>query len=112
MIEISILDHLKRELTPIHVGLEHPDPAPKRFVIFEKTGSGKKNRLNSSTFAFQSYAESMHQAAVLNESVKNAVENLINLDEFGSVRLNSDYNFTDTTTKRYRYQAVFDINHY
>ena len=26
--------------------------------------------------------------------------------------LNSDYNFTDTETKEYRYQAVFDINYY
>ena len=23
--------------------------------------------------------------------------------------LNSDYNFTDTSTKKYRYQAVYDI---
>jgi hypothetical protein len=112
MIEISILEHLKRELYPVPVHLERPDPEPHRFVIFEKTGSGRKNKLSSSTFAFQSYAETMYQAAVLNELVKSAVENLIVLNEIGSVKLNSDYNFTDTTTKQYRYQAVFDISHY
>ena len=25
--------------------------------------------------------------------------------------LNGDYNFTDTETKRYRYQAVFDLTY-
>ncbi|SDQ04437.1 hypothetical protein SAMN04487752_0319, partial [Carnobacterium viridans] len=50
--------------------------------------------------------------ALLNEELKEVVENLILLNEISGVRLNSDYNFTDTTTKEYRYQAVFDINHY
>ena len=27
-------------------------------------------------------------------------------------RLNSDYNFTDQSTKQPRYQAVFDVIHY
>jgi len=34
------------------------------------------------------------------------------LNEIGKVKLNSDYNFTDTVTKQYRYQAVYDISHY
>ena len=38
--------------------------------------------------------------------------NAIALEQIVSVSLNSDYNYTDTTTKEYRYQAVFDIVHY
>ena len=34
------------------------------------------------------------------------------LPEIGAVHLNSDYNFTDTAAKRYRYQAVFDVTYY
>ena len=37
---------------------------------------------------------------------------MVALDEVSKVSLNSDYNFTDAATKRYRYQAVFDIIHY
>ncbi len=48
----------------------------------------------------------------LNEQTKTAVDSLIELTEIAKVRLNSDYNFTDTATKRYRYQAVYDLNHY
>ena len=111
MIEKIILDHLNSKLTePVY--MEHPDPAPATFVLIEKTGSGRSNRLPSSTFAFQSYAESLYDAAVLNEKVKEAADSLETLDTIGRVRLNTDYNFTDTTTKRYRYQAVYDITHY
>lgn len=54
----------------------------------------------------------MYEAAKLNEELKEIVEQLVILDEISGVSLNSDYNFTDTETKEYRYQAVFDINHY
>ena len=111
MIELTILEHLTTAMT-VPVYLEHPDPAPTRYVIFQKTSSGKLNKLPKSTFAFQSYAESLYQAALLNEQLKEAVESLINKNEVSKVSLNADYNFTDITTKKYRYQAVFDIQHY
>lgn len=111
MIELTILNHLKTRLAePVY--LEKPELAPTRYVLFEKVSSGRKNKLPSSTFAFQSYAESLYEAAMLNERVKAAVDSLITLNEISSVKLNSDYNFTNTTTKQYRYQAVFNFNHY
>lgn len=81
-------------------------------MIFEKTSSGERDFANSATFAFQSYAPSLYEAAALNEEVKTAVKSMIELNEISGVRLNSDYNFTDTQTKEYRYQAVFDINYF
>ena len=111
MIELTVYNYLKNVL-PVPVYTELPKDKPQRFVVLDKIGSSKENYLLSSTIAFQSYAESKFQAALLNEQVKEAVENMIILDEVARVELNSDYNFTDTTTKEYRYQAVFDINHY
>lgn len=111
MIELTIKTYFDAVLD-VDVYFEQPETAPESFVLIEKTGSGRTNKLNSSTFAFQSYAGSMYEAAALNELVKAAADGLITLDEIASAKLNSDYNFTDTTTKRYRYQAVYDINHY
>ena len=111
MIEVTILNHLKTKLS-VPVRLEKPEPAPPEYVLFEKIGSSRNNHLLASTFAFQSYSDSMYGAAALNELVKQAVDSLIELDEIASVKLNTDYNFTDTTTKKYRYQAVYDIKHY
>lgn len=111
MIEIIVFNYLRSNLSvPVYV--EKPTQKPQRYIVIDKIGGSKENHLKSSTIAFQSYAESKYQAAFLNEQVKEAVENMIVLDEITSVSLNSDYNFTDTTTKEYRYQAVFDINHY
>lgn len=111
MIEVTILNHLKTKLS-VPVRLEKPEPAPTEYVLFEKTGSSRNNHLVSSTFAFQSYSNTLYGAALLNENLKQAVDSLIELDEIASIKLNTDYNFTDTTTKKYRYQAVYDIKHY
>lgn len=111
MIEIIIKKYLDEHLT-VSSFLEKVEDMPDSYVLFEKTGSSKFNYLSASTFAFQSYAPSMYEAAKLNEELKEIVEKLVILDEISGVSLNSDYNFTDTETKEYRYQAVFDINHY
>lgn len=111
IIEEYILKHIEKVLD-VPVFLEEPLQAPDEYVIFEKVGSAESNHLGSSMFAFQSYAKSLYQAALLNKFTKMAVESLIELDRIASVKLNSDYNYTDTATKRYRYQAVYQINHY
>ena len=113
MIEIIILNQLKDKLS-VPALPEKPEPLPVdgKYVLFEKVGSNRLNKTGGSTFAFQSYANSMYEAAALNEETKKAVYSLIELDEIVSVKLNRDYNFTDTTTKQYRYQAVYDIKHY
>ncbi|MGM0124865.1 hypothetical protein IGI37_002259 [Enterococcus sp. AZ194] len=111
MIELVIKNYLDGHLS-VPSFLERSGKMPDEFILFEKTSGAKRNQVKSSTFAFQSYAPSMYGAAKLNEELKDVVEELITVDEVSSVRLNSDYNFTDTETKEYRYQAVFDINHY
>lgn len=112
MIEKVLLDYLNNNLPGIRAYMERPKNAPAKYVLIEKTGSGKEDHICSATFAFKSYADTLFEAASLNETVKEIVENSIELDEITRVRLNSDYNYTDTTEKKYRYQAVFDIKHY
>lgn len=111
MIEIIILSHLKTQLN-IPVYLERPENPPLKYVYFEKTGSNENNGGLRSTFVFQSYADSLYETSLLNDQVKKAVKNLIILDEISSSKLNSDYKFPDTETKKHRYQAVYDIYHY
>lgn len=113
MIELVILNHLKTKLTvPIRLQKPEPLPADGKYILFEKVGGNQLNKTGGSTVAFQSHANSMAEAALLNSETKNAVESLIELDEVVSVKYNTDYNFTDTTTKQYRYQALYDIKHY
>lgn len=107
MIETIILNYLNDELD-VPCTMEE-DVGGNSFVLIEKTGSSKINHVSTATIALQSYAPSLAQAAALNERVKAAMERIVDLDDIGGVHLNSDYNFTDMTTKRYRYQAVFVV---
>lgn len=113
MIETVILDYLNSSDLGATVYMEVPKEPPTAFFILQKTGSTLENHIYRSTFAVQSYAASLYEAAEANENVKDLMlYGLIDEAEIVSVRLNSDYDFSDTQTKRYRYQAVFDIVHY
>ena len=111
LIEETILRHLNSKL-PVPAYAERPEEPEKSYVILEKTGSRLRDHIQGSTIALQSYAEDMYQAAELNEQVKAVMLQAAELPEIGKVALNADYNNTDSTTKEYRYQAVFDITHY
>ena len=79
------------------------------FIIIQKTGSSISNHIKSATVAIQTYSNSLVGAIELNEQVKAVMDSIIDLDDIGGCELNSDYNFTDTETHRYRYQAVYDV---
>lgn len=117
MIEETIRSFLAERLD-VPVRLSVPTPAPARFVVVEKTGSGYEDGIYSATIAVQSYgpAATSHDgtldAAKLNELVKAAMQAADTLPEVISCRPVTDYNFPDTTRKRPRYQAVFSITHY
>ena len=108
MIEKIVLDYLNDALN-VPVYMEMPEDKPDRFVLIEKTGSSRENYIDFATITIQSYAESLYYASALNEDVKQAMDDIIALDTVSRAELNSDYNFTDTETKRYRYQAVYDL---
>ena len=109
MIEEIILNRLNAELVGIPAFADMPETMPDEFVYFEKTGSGRLDLLDSAVIILKSYAGSLCRAAQINELVKSVMDALPRTDPVFSARLNSDYNFTDTTTKRYRYQAIYDI---
>lgn len=112
MIEKVLLDYLNGALeVPVYME-ESKEEKPGSYVLIEKTGSRKRNRISQATFALQSYAGSLYDAAALNEEVKAAMEDAVMLSEISRAALVSDYNFTDKEKKRYRYQAVYDITHY
>lgn len=113
LIEQIIYEDLK-EKANIPIYLEHaPGVNDDAYLIIEKTGSNKIEGLARATFAVQSYGKTITDAAELNAKIKNIMINLSTWDKnILEVDLNSDYNYTDTEQKLYRYQAVFDITYY
>ena len=108
MIEKTIKDYLEEQLQ-IPVRLEEEPGLPEEYILIEKIGSGEENHIASATLAIQSYSGSLYGAASLNERVKEAMEKIVEMDDISKCQLNSDYNYTDTTRKKYRYQAVYDM---
>lgn len=116
MIETTVLKYLKDSLeAPVEM-IKPTDQSISEFVLIEKTGASREDYVERATFAIQSYSDTLYGAMSLNEAVKEAMigdginsHGIAYSCDVAKCSLNSDYNFTDTTTKHYRYQAVFDL---
>ena len=111
MIEVLLRDYLDRVLD-VPVYAERPADMPVSCVVIERTGGSIKNHIRDAVVAVQSYAPSLYDAIVLNEKVVDAMREAVAVPEISAVYLNSAYNYTDTDTDFYRYQAVFDVTFY
>lgn len=111
MIEATVISYLASALS-VPVSAELPATLPASFAVVEKTGGSEANHIRDATIAVQSYAPTLFEAAQLNEAVLAAMKGLVTLPSVSRCTLNTSYNFTDPSTKQYRYQAVFDITHY
>lgn len=108
IIEAEIISYLKEKGFDVYA--ERPTKLPARYVLVERTGGSRSNTINQSMIAVQSISnESLLEAAELNESVKEAIYEMPSARNVYKAQLNSDYNYTNTTTKEYRYQAVFNF---
>lgn len=110
MIEIILLNYLNS--SGFKAYLEEENDMPEEYLLIQKAGSRSENHIRSATIIIQSYAETMYKAALLNNCMIGCMENAVSLNEISSCKLNSDYIFTDTARKKYRYQAVYDITYY
>lgn len=123
MIEQIVLDYLNatdlvsvatgEELEEVPCYAERPEQEPDgMYMVIEKTGSDNEDHIQDATVAVSSYAKTLYEASLLNEAVKHAMLQITTLPSVSAVRLNSDYNFTSTAAKCYRYQAVFVLTYY
>lgn len=112
MIDKVILDYLTTKLAPIPVYLEEPKEKTETYVLASYRLSGKLNHLKEGYVTLKSYAPSMYMAAVLNDTVQEAMDSIIEEDEITSSQLNTSNPNEDTQTVRYRYISVYYIHHY
>ena len=111
MIEKIVLDYLNNALEyPTYT--QEQNNGEEYFYLIQKVGSSVDNKIDTSMVAVQSYAPSRYEAAEMSYAMIEAMDDIIQLDEIGKCKKNSDYDYTDTSKKRYRYQALFEIVHY
>ena len=98
MIEQIVLNYLDENMD-VGAYMEKPEEPEDEYILIEKTSGAYENFIASAEIVIQSYAGSLYRAAELNESVKQTMENIIELDEISKCSLNSDYNYTDTSKR-------------
>ncbi len=114
MIEKEIYDYLNSTDVGLSAAayLEQPSNKPNEFFLIEKTGESIMDQVKRATIVIQSYAQSLYRASVMSEEVISAMLNMTGEDDISRVSLNSNTNFTDSTTKQYRYQATLVVTFY
>lgn len=111
MIEVELYEYLNSALS-VPAYMERPENPPTKFVLIEKTGSEKLNLVTKATFALQSIAQSLADAATLNEEVVTVMDSMAGLDKISKTENMGDYYFPNTQRKEYRYQAVYRLTYY
>ena len=115
-LEKVLIDYLNTQgVLSVPAYVERPPQLPEKFVVIERTGGREEDHIRYATIAVQSVAQTLYDTVQLNEEVLEAMEGAEELDEIGSVRLSSFYNFTggySADRNEHRYQAIFEIAHY
>ena len=105
IIETYIIDYLQKK-TGVSCYAQYDDASQDTFIVVEKTGGYTDNFIRHATLAIQSYGSSLYDAAVLNEKVKEAMDNAANAQE----SLQAD--ITVITTIPIQVQSITDTRQY
>lgn len=111
-IETIVINHLRDLGFPAFA--EEPDKAnrPERYYLVEKTSGSETIGLQNANIAVQSYAPSLVECMGLNYAAIEKMRTLTENVQVTRCRLVTNYNYTETGTRRYRYQALFSISYY
>lgn len=107
LIEPIVLSYLQAQDIPAFC--EIPPGPPEEFVVMRKYDSGKSNHIEAVTLEFQSYAPSKYEAALLDEKVRTAMDNIIQLNTFSASKYGGGNDAPDNSTKAYRYKSYYNL---
>ena len=109
LIEKTVIRYLEQKLNINEVYAEIPEEMPKRFIVVGIVDRGKTNHIDAATIELMSYANDKLGAAELDELVRNAMEQIIELDSIFSSRLGGGGDEQDTALKKYRYRSYYNL---
>lgn len=107
-IEQAVYEYLSENLD-VPVNFQVPSGPPDLYVLLEKTGSSRDHGLWTVDLAVQTCGKNLLEVIEENEVIKEVLPGIIDLEDVFRCECQTDYNFTNTKTKEYRYQAVFEI---
>lgn len=115
IIEARVIAHLARHMPGVTVAAEVPEdyPGGAALIVVSRLGEQRQNHLRRARLAVQSYGATLLDAAERCEAAEAALASLPAEDAgVTACRVETSYNFTDETTKRYRYQSIVHVSYY
>ena len=112
MIDVIVRDYLTTKLLNTVIAYEQPADRPNDYVLIQKIDGGEIDKIKASTFSIKARSTSQYNAAVKNESVKDAMFDIITLDAVSGIRQGGEYGRIDTSNKMYEYETIWNIYHY
>lgn len=108
MIEETVIKYLNNQLD-IPAYMEEPETKPDEYVVLQAIDNGRINLISAVTFNIRCYSTSLYKAAVRCQEVKNAMYDIVALDNVSSSKCGGGGEAIDSTTKRYAYDCIFNL---
>ena len=110
LIEQTIRNYLIEKIPNVPIEVEVPEGESK-FVVLRVIDRGRINMIDAVTVEFLSYGNSTLEAAELDELVRSAMFDIIELDSIFSSKIGGGNNSYDEELKKYRYRAYFNLTY-
>ena len=111
MIEADVRDYLLTKVN-VPVYLDAPKVTPNAYIKVFRNGTSGTRFLESALFTFHCIASTLLESAALSEQLKEAMYDMPSVPKISKVELNAETDWTDTATREYRYQSVYEITYH
>lgn len=108
IIETIVLDYLTANLS-VPAATEIPTGDFTDCVVFRVTDRDKRNHLEMATLEFESFSTSKYNAAVIDEELRQVMEEIVELNEISASKFGGGNDEIDSTLKRYKYRSFFNL---
>lgn len=108
MIEKTVVAYLNSILS-VPAYMEEPATKPDEYVVIKAIDGGRINHIDAITLNIRSYSTTNLGAAELNGLVKNAMYDIVALDNVSSSKCGGGGQAIETSTKRYSYDCIFNL---
>lgn len=112
LIEALVINHLKTKLNTTNVYAETPEVLPQEFIVVRVEDRGQTNHISDVTLEICSESTDKYHAAVLDQSVRRAMESLIESPSVSRTELGGGRDDTDHALKKYRYISYINVIYY
>ena len=108
MIESVVISYLNSKLN-VPVYAEEPTRKTAEYVTVKSIDNGRVDFIDAVTLNIVSVSTSLENAAKLNKQVKDAMYDIISLDNVSSSKCGGSGQRVDTSTKRYECECIFNL---